>query len=112
MKQRKKTEFSRAYFQGKEKEWEDMCIRCGGCCGSFDDPCAHLARDEAGKYYCLIYEERYGDRRTVKGESFRCVHITQVWNTHWKNDYLCAYKQYRKFGTTLVVRTQHNDIHE
>ncbi|MBD3263639.1 MAG: hypothetical protein GF375_00875 [Candidatus Omnitrophica bacterium] len=85
------------YLRLKEEEWEDMCIRCGGCCGAFDDPCEHLCKDGNGKYYCDIYLHRFGRRRTVSGEVFDCVPVKKILDRHWKNDFLCAYKQYRPF---------------
>ncbi len=78
----------------KDKEWEELCIRCGGCCGAFDDPCLHLKKDKNNKTYCEIYENRFGLRKTVKGEEFRCVPVKEIIHTHWKNDYLCACKKY------------------
>lgn len=83
------------YFQDKEKEWESFCRRCGGCCGAFDDPCKHLQKDKESKYYCAIYDCRFGLRETVSGDKFYCVHITKLFNAHWKNDYLCGYKKNR-----------------
>jgi hypothetical protein len=82
------------YFNAKEREWEAACIRCGGCCGAFDDPCIHLCAGPQGKYFCNIYENRFGTRVSIKGERFTCVHITQLIDTHWKNDHLCAYKRH------------------
>ena len=81
------------YFKDKERAWEAMCIRCGGCCGAFDDPCVHLCGDGKGKYYCDIYENRFGPRVSVKGDKFTCAHITKILGTHWKNDHLCIYKR-------------------
>jgi len=81
------------YFSDKEKEWESLCTRCGGCCGSFDDPCKHLKEDEPGKYHCEIYDHRFGLRETVGGEKFYCVHITKLAYVHWKNDHLCGYRK-------------------
>jgi len=47
-------------------EFEELCIRCGGCCGSFDgDPCEHLRRDDEGTTYCVIYKNRLGWHHTV-----------------------------------------------
>ena len=85
-----------SYFQAQESEWEDMCIRCGGCCGSFDDPCKHLRKDPQQRYWCDIYHNRLGTREAVSGEKFQCVHIREILNTHWKNDHLCSYKRHAK----------------
>jgi len=81
------------YLKNKEQEWEDLCIRCGGCCGSFDDPCVHLRKDKHKKYYCEIYETRLGLHKTVGGEEFNCVGVKEIIRTRWKNDHLCACKR-------------------
>jgi len=60
----------------KEAEYEMRCKRCGACCGSLGpDPCVHLAKDEAGKYYCRVYATRIGRQVTVSGKEFSCVLI-------------------------------------
>lgn len=82
------------YFQWKDKEWESLCLRCGGCCGAFDDPCKYLRRDIKGKFYCEIYPYRLGERETIRGEKFKCVPIREIVFTSWRNDYLCAYKKH------------------
>jgi len=84
------------YLKLKENEWENLCIRCGGCCGAYDDPCKHLKKAGAGKFYCAVYETRFGDQLSLKGEEFKCVPVKEILNTHWKKDYLCVYKKYRK----------------
>ncbi|MCP4652205.1 MAG: hypothetical protein GY858_02320 [Candidatus Omnitrophica bacterium] len=84
------------YFKESEKEWEDRCIRCGGCCGAFDDPCLQLRKDNQGKYYCVSYQDRFGEQLTKEGEKFDCVPIWKIYNSYWKNDHLCAYKRTRK----------------
>lgn len=81
------------YFQEKEKFWENLCIRCGGCCGSFDDPCKHLKKDMASQWYCDIYNRRFGIRESISGEKFSCVPVKEILDTYWKNDYLCPYKK-------------------
>tara|TARA_Y100000031_G_C8051611_1_gene306428 strand:- start:357 stop:650 length:294 start_codon:yes stop_codon:yes gene_type:complete len=80
----------------KEKEWENLCLRCGGCCGAYDDPCSHLAEDKTGKYYCRIYAKRLGERKALSGEEFDCVPIGKILGTRWKKDYLCRYKKHLK----------------
>jgi hypothetical protein len=82
-----------AYLEKKEKEWEDLCLRCGACCGAFDDPCIHLKKNKNNKFYCDIYPERFGIRKTVSGQLFRCVPIKQILHTHWIKDYQCPYKK-------------------
>ncbi|UCD15996.1 MAG: hypothetical protein JSV34_02790 [Candidatus Omnitrophota bacterium] len=83
----------RRYLRFKEEEWENLCIRCGGCCGAFDDPCLHLKKNKSGKYYCEIYRKRLGLRKTVKGEEFDCVPVKEIIRTYWKKDYLCTCKK-------------------
>ena len=63
--------------QGQEEAaYEARCRRCGGCCGAYDsDPCARLRKDEAGKYYCSVYDHRIGMQKTVSGKNFACVPI-------------------------------------
>ena len=82
-----------SYLQEKEEQWENLCIRCGGCCGAFDDPCKHLKRDDKGLCHCEIYEERLGTKETVGGEKFDCVPIKEIINNHWPNDHFCVYKK-------------------
>jgi hypothetical protein len=84
------------HLKTKQEEWEGLCIRCGACCGAYDDPCEHLEKDASGKYFCQIYHRRLGTRRTVAGEVFDCVPIQDIMHTHWKNDQLCIYKRYLK----------------
>ena len=84
------------FLEQKELQWERLCVRCGACCGAYDDPCQHLKKDSQGAYYCKIYPQRFGTRRTTNGESFDCVHIREIMHTHWKNDHLCIYKKYTK----------------
>ena len=81
------------YFRAKQTWWETLCKRCGGCCGSFDDPCIHLKKDAEGCYFCEIYASRFGTRKTVEGEEFDCVPINEIIDTSWKKDWLCAYKR-------------------
>jgi len=68
------------YQKEEFRRFEDICKRCGECCGSQDgDPCLNLAKDEAtGKYYCKVYENRLGPQRTVSGRVFNCVSISDV----------------------------------
>jgi hypothetical protein len=86
------------YFKSKEVEWEDLCIRCGGCCGAFDDPCKHLKKERGGSYFCNIYASRLGVRQTVGGEIFNCVPVKEIIRTYWKNDHLCSCKRTYKYG--------------
>ncbi|MBN1871748.1 MAG: hypothetical protein JW800_04155 [Candidatus Omnitrophica bacterium] len=64
------------YQEVRFEEYEKICRRCGICCGSLNDPCVHLGREEeSGKYYCRIYQNRFGIRETVGGRQFNCVAI-------------------------------------
>ncbi|MGC9363608.1 MAG: hypothetical protein ACP5FZ_03460 [Fidelibacterota bacterium] len=74
-------------------EFEELCIRCGGCCGAFDgDPCEHLRRGDDGLCYCAIYENRFGWHKTVCGRKLECVPIMERLHDEWIGDHLCAYK--------------------
>jgi len=71
----------RAYIRRQEEEraaFEALCKRCGACCGRDDEPCANLAADEKGNYYCRAYETRIGPQVTVNGCAFNCVPIQEV----------------------------------
>lgn len=81
------------YLQQKDQEWELLCIRCGSCCGAFDDPCVHLKKNNERQYYCAIYPQRFGPRITINGDKFNCVPIREILHSHWKNDHFCVYKQ-------------------
>ena len=87
-------------LQEKEKEWENLCAQCGGCCGAYDDPCLHLRKTLNGKFLCDIYYNRFGPKETVSGEKFNCVPIKEILDEHWNNDHLCGYKKYLKMPWT------------
>ena len=79
------------YMALKEVEFEGLCKRCGLCCGSADDPCEKLVSATDGKYYCMDYNNRLGQQRTVSGHVFNCVSIRE----HISKGTLrpgCAYK--------------------
>lgn len=84
----------KTYFKNKEEEWENLCLRCGGCCGAYDDPCLHLKEEAKGRYFCEIYLQRLGVRKTAAGEKFNCVPVKEIIHTYWKKDYLCRCKKY------------------
>ena len=78
----------------KEERWEALCGRCGACCGVVEgDPCEHLRGDQKYKYYCSIYENRFGEHRTVSGKILKCVPIRQVIHGSWPGDDCCGYKK-------------------
>ena len=91
-------------LENKEREWEKLCIHCGGCCGAYDDPCLHLKKTKDNKFYCEIYSDRFGTRKTVNGEEFNCVPVKEILNTHWKNDHLCTCKKFSKQGWVKVEK--------
>ncbi len=75
------------------EEWENTCSRCGACCGIVEgDPCERLAI-ENGKYFCRIYENRFGLHKTVGGKPFRCVPIRDILFQSWPVDHGCGYKK-------------------
>ena len=76
-----------------EKKREKACIRCGACCGAYEDPCLHLKKQRSGRYYCAIYHRRLGERKTEAGETFLCVPIREILHTRWPGSHLCAYKK-------------------
>jgi len=78
----------------EKQEFEDICIRCGGCCGIFDGaPCEHLRRDNEGTTYCTVYENRFGSHRTLTGRVMECIPIMDKLSEDWIGDHLCAYKR-------------------
>ncbi|MFH2024672.1 MAG: hypothetical protein ABIK30_02450 [bacterium] len=78
----------------EKQEFEDICIRCGACCGSFDgDSCENLRGDNEGTYTCDIYEERIGIHRTLTGRVMECVPNMDKLSEDWIGDHLCAYKR-------------------
>ena len=83
----------RAYLAEKEQEWETLCLRCGACCGAYEDPCRELKKGTDGKYFCGIYSRRYGARQTVGGKKFRCMPLRDIIHMSWDHDQLCAYKK-------------------
>ncbi|TRZ82777.1 hypothetical protein D4R86_01235 [bacterium] len=64
-----------SHLAAKEKEYEDLCLRCGHCCGVSDDPCQHLEKLADRSYICKIYNNRLGTQKTVTGNDFTCVPI-------------------------------------
>jgi uncharacterized cysteine cluster protein YcgN (CxxCxxCC family) len=82
------------YFYNQQKAYEDICVRCGACCGAYDgDPCEHLVRKEDGTYYCRVYENRLGRQKTVNGTVFECVPLREIIHETWVGDERCAYKK-------------------
>jgi uncharacterized cysteine cluster protein YcgN (CxxCxxCC family) len=81
----------------QEARWEALCGRCGACCGVTEgDPCEHLRGSKKGKYFCSIYENRFGMHKTVSGKPFQCVSIRQILHASWPGDECCGYKKEMK----------------
>jgi hypothetical protein len=77
------------WFPPAEFYDDDLCSRCGVCCGSTDGhPCEHLRRDAEGRWSCEIYSARFGVHRTVDGHRFECVPIRLVIET--RGGYACC----------------------
>lgn len=68
------------YQEGQARIFEDICKRCGECCGSKDgDPCINLAKCmTSGMCYCKVYENRLGLQKTASGKNFNCVPIRDI----------------------------------
>ena len=79
--------------------FEDICVRCGACCGAYDgDPCEHLKKNGDGTYYCEDYENRLGTHYTIHKVKIECVSIKKKLqlDESWIGDELCAYKKLLK----------------
>ncbi|MCK4462697.1 MAG: hypothetical protein KAU58_00105 [Candidatus Omnitrophica bacterium] len=83
------------YQEQQHKKWleyENTCNRCGACCGIKDnDPCEHLKRAQDNRYFCDIYENRFGLRKTVSGKEIMCVPIRNMLHKTWWGRTECAY---------------------
>lgn len=72
-------------------DWERVCLNCGACCGAFEkDPCQHLNKGKEN-YYCDIYENRFGEQRTITGKKFTCVPIRDILHKDWSGKKACGY---------------------
>ncbi len=77
-----------------KEEWESRCRMCGACCGSLEgDPCVHLIAREGGKYFCEVYDHRFGTHKTRSGETLRCVDIRNILTKSWPGSSQCGYKK-------------------
>ncbi|MFH2137814.1 MAG: hypothetical protein ABII88_04845 [Candidatus Omnitrophota bacterium] len=81
------------YQLQKEREFEDICKRCGNCCGGKDDPCIHLVPQAEGIFICDIYSSRRGTQKTRSGKEFKCVFIREILHNNWNGSWNCAYKR-------------------
>jgi len=88
------------YFNWQELQqslWESMCGRCGACCGIIEgDPCEHLKKQSEGRYFCEIYENRFGMHKTITGRSINCVPLRDILHQSWPGDQCCGYKKKTK----------------
>ncbi|NQT95829.1 MAG: hypothetical protein HQ572_05205 [Candidatus Omnitrophica bacterium] len=63
------------YLQFKDTEFEEICKRCGACCGVDNDPCVNLMQLGDNKYVCRDYKNRIGVHLTAGGNKFHCIPI-------------------------------------
>lgn len=86
-----------AYALNQEKkfqEYENLCKRCGACCGLLDaDPCENLVLDKDKKCFCKVYTNRFGLQKTLSGKYFLCVPIRKVLSENWTGSETCNYKR-------------------
>ena len=83
------------WMETKSQAWESLCTRCGACCGALDDPCENLRKDSSDKYFCAVYERRFGQWHTVSGKPLTCVPIRdKLAQGHtWPGEQHCGYKK-------------------
>jgi uncharacterized cysteine cluster protein YcgN (CxxCxxCC family) len=83
------------YQNKKMLEHENLCNRCGSCCGIKDnDPCEHLRLDTDGKYICDTYDDRFGLKKTVNGNEMTCVPLRNIFHKTWWGRSECGYIKY------------------
>lgn len=81
-------------LEEKKQTLEDICLRCGKCCGSCDgDPCIFLEKTDDGHYFCGTYETRLGPQRTVNGYAFNCIPIEKAIRESDSVPATCPYRQ-------------------
>ncbi len=73
-----------------QEKYENLCNRCGLCCGSANDPCVHLEK-KGNEFFCNIYDNRFGVHHTISGKEFRCVPIREIIHENWFGKEKCAY---------------------
>ena len=65
-----------SYMSEKQKRYEDICLRCGKCCGADTaGQCRNLIKQDDGKFYCSNYEHRLGQQLTIDNKTFTCIPI-------------------------------------
>ena len=80
------------YQDFKKAQHESLCKRCGNCCGVKDkDPCVNLIKTKSGKYFCIDYENRLGEQKTISGKTINCVPIRKILHKTWLGRNECAY---------------------
>ena len=91
----KNNKIKKTFADYNKFEFEDLCNKCGACCGAYDnDPCVHLKRIDNNRYICEIYKNREGFHRTVNGNRIKCVPIMKkLEDGPWIGDGLCSYKK-------------------
>ena len=88
-----KTDDYQKYLYIKEQEFENLCIKCGICCGITEDPCSKLAKNKDETYYCTNYENRLGPQYTIGSNSFNCITIKEIFKKH-HGFIKCGYYKY------------------
>ena len=62
----------------KQAAYENICKRCGRCCGAYTVACANLVKLDDGTYKCKDYENRLGQQVSVEGKSFFCIEMREL----------------------------------
>lgn len=84
------------FLKKSAQEYDERCLRCGACCGVYEhDPCAKLIREEDGRYRCSDYRNRFGEQKTVYGNTFNCVTLRQILSGSWAGSWRCGYTKGR-----------------
>lgn len=83
-----------AFLEKSAREYEERCLRCGACCGVYEqDPCVKLVREEDGRYRCSDYQNRFGEQKTIRGNTFNCVTLRRILSGSWAGSWRCGYKK-------------------
>ena len=65
-------------LENNDARHEQMCRRCGICCGLNNDPCENLVKVNDSTFICRDYDNRFGKHQTVSGREFTCVSIRDL----------------------------------
>jgi len=87
-----------SYFERKDSQFEQICKRCGSCCGIENDPCEELVKLDGAMCVCRDYEHRIGLHKTVSGKTFHCIPITELLHGQALPPH-CAYLKLIRYGT-------------